>query len=150
MKFNRKSLSIQEIDYAVKQALAQQPEFESINEEQYHAAYEKQLNVKVTKFNENTNPSNFYYNFIFRDCYLYKQRNVNKRYYSMLKRYQKRICPNQQRQAIYDEQDIKDDSFNNVLIDNVIKRIMFQQKKKYKLSKDFRKTYKQLKQHLVN
>lgn len=146
MKFNRKSLSIQEIDYAMKMEL----ESESIelndktnNNEQYHANYEKQLNVKVTKFNENTNPSNFYYNFIFHDSYLYKQRNVNKRYYPMLKRYKKF---NQQRQAVYEQHGIED---NDVVSDKVIKRIIFQHKKKYKLSKTFRKTYKQLKQHFA-
>ena len=146
MKFNRKSLSIQEIDYAMKMEL--EPESIELNDktnnnEQYHATYEKQLNVKVTKFNENTNPSNFYYNFIFHDSYLYKQRNVNKRYYPMLKRYKKF---NQQRQAVYEQHGIED---NDVVSDKVIKRIIFQHKKKYKLSKTFRKTYKQLKQHFA-
>lgn len=145
MKFNRKSLSIQEIDYAVKLA-----QFEDLfddeakrlykseqtqnDSEQYNATYEKQLNVKVTKFNENTNPSNFYYNFIFHDSFIYKQRNVNKRYYPMLKRYQRKMFS------------INQDECG--LNDNDIKRIIFQHKKKYKLHKMFRKTYKQLKQRL--
>ena len=144
MKFNRKSLSIQEVDYAVK--LAQLEDFldeakrlhkeeQTQNDnEQYNAAYEKQLNVKVTKFNENTNPSNFYYNFIFYDSYTYKQRNVDKRYYPMLKRYQRKMLA------------MKQDDWQ--LSDNDIKRIMFQHKKKYKLNKMFRKTYKELKQQL--
>ena len=142
MKFNKKSLSIQEVDYAVK--LAQLEDFldeanlpynaeqtQNANE-QYNATYEKQLNVKVTKFNENTNPSNFYYNFIFYDSHTYKQRNVDKRYYPMLKRYQQKMSAMN-----------KDDCQLN---DNDIKRIMFQHKKKYKLNKMFQKTYKELKQ----
>ena len=144
MKFNRKSLSIQEVDYAVK--LAQLEDFldeakrlhkeeQTQNDnEQYNAAYEKQLNVKVTKFNENTNPSNFYYNFIFYDLYTYKQRNVDKRYYPMLKRYQRKMLAMKQDELC--------------LSDNDIKRIMFQHKKKYKLNKMFRKTYKEIKQRL--
>ena len=142
MKFNRKSLSIQEVNYAIK--LAQMEDFldeanlphntkqtQNANE-QYNAAYEKQLNVKVTKFNENTNPSNFYYNFIFYDSYTYKQRNVDKRYYPMLKRYQRKMSAMNQ------------DDWQ--LSDNDIKRIIFKHKKKHKLSKMFRKTYKELKQ----
>ena len=144
MKFNRKSLSIQEVDYAVK--LAQLEDFldeanlphnaeqtQNANE-QYNAAYEKQLNVQVTKFNENTNPSNFYYNFIFYDSYTYKQRNVDKRYYPMLKRYKRKMLAMNQNEL--------------QLSDNDIKRIMFQHKKKYKLNKMFRKTYKEIKQRL--
>ena len=144
MKFNRKSLSIQEIDYAVKLAqledfldeenLLNKSEQTQNTNEQYNAAYEKQLNVKVTKFNENTNPSNFYYNFIFYDSYTYKQRNVDKQYYPMLKRYQQKMLV------------MKQDEFQ--LSDNDIKRIMFQHKKKYKLNKMFRKTYKEIKQRL--
>ena len=146
MKFNRKSLSIQEVDYAVKLAqledcldeakqLHKEEQTQNANE-QYNAAYEKQLNVKVTKFNENTNPSNFYYNFIFYDSYTYKQRNVDKRYYPMLKRYQRKMLAMNQNEL--------------QLSDNDIKRIMFQHKKKYKLNKMFRKTYKEIKQRLAS
>ena len=146
MKFNRKSLSIQEVDYAVKLAqledcldeakqLHKEKQMQNDNE-QYNAAYEKQLNVKVTKFNENTNPSNFYYNFIFYDSYTYKQRNVDKRYYPMLKRYQRKMLTMNQNEL--------------QLSDNDIKRIMFQHKKKYKLNKMFRKTYKEIKQRLAS
>lgn len=146
MKFNRKSLSIQEVDYAVKLAqledcldeakqLHKEEQMQNDNE-QYNAAYEKQLNVKVTKFNENTNPSNFYYNFIFYDSYTYKQRNVDKRYYPMLKRYQRKMLAMNQNEL--------------QLSDNDIKRIMFQHKKKYKLNKMFRKTYKEIKQRLAS
>ena len=146
MKFNKKSLSIKEVDYAVKLAqledfldeakqLHKEEQMQNDNE-QYNAAYEKQLNVKVTKFNENTNPSNFYYNFIFYDSYTYKQRNVDKRYYPMLKRYQRKMLAMNQNEL--------------QLSDNDIKRIMFQHKKKYKLNKMFRKTYKEIKQSLAS
>lgn len=144
MKFNRKSLSIQEVDYAVKLAqledcldeanLSNNEEQTQNANEQYNAAYEKQLNVQVTKFNENTNPSNFYYNFIFYDSYTYKQRNVDKRYYPMLKRYQQKMSAMNQDEWC--------------LSDNDVKRIIFQHKKKHKLNKMFRKTYKELKQQL--
>ena len=121
MRFNKKSLSIQEIDYALG----------CDDNEQYHSSFEKSLNVKVTKYNANTNPSNFYYNFIFYDSYNYKKRNVEKRFYPMIKRY-KRIALNNHQ------------SFS----DNDIKRMVFQHKKKYKLNGLFRKTYKDLQQEL--
>ena len=121
MRFNKKSLSIQEIDYALGYD----------DNEQYHASFEKSLNAKVTKYNENTNPSNFYYNFIFYDSYSYKKRNVEKRFYPMIKRYKRSSLNNHQ-------------SFS----DNDIKRMVFQHKKKYKLDDLFRKTYKDLQREL--
>ena len=68
-----------EVDYAMTMSK------DDSNQKRYNRNYEKQLNTKVKKFNENTNPSNFYYNFIFWDDFLYKQRNVDNRYYPMLK-----------------------------------------------------------------
>ena len=119
MKFNRKKLSHKEIDYAMKMDLDDVP---------YNFHIEKKLNTKVTKFNENTSPSNFYYNFIFRDVYLFKEFNVWRRYYPMLKFYRAKNYND------FSEQDIQD--------------FIQKHKQKYKLDILFRKTAKDLKKYL--
>lgn len=119
MKFNRKRLSHKEIDYAMKMDLDDVP---------YNFHIEKKLNTKVTKFNENTNPSNFYYNFIFHDAYLFKEVNVWRRYYPMLKFHRA------QNYKEFSEQDVH----------NFIQK----HKQKYKLNALFRKTAKDLKEYL--
>jgi hypothetical protein len=119
MKFNRKKLSHKEIDYAMKMGLDDVP---------YNFHIEKKLNTKVTKFNENTNPSNFYYNFIFRDAYLFKEFNVLRRYYPMLKFHRA------QNYKEFSEQDVHN--------------FIHKHKQKYKLDKLFRKTAKDLHKYL--
>jgi hypothetical protein len=119
MKFNRKRLSHKEIDYAMKMDLDDVP---------YNFHIEKKLNTKVTKFNENTNPSNFYYNFIFRDAYLFKEFNVLRRYYPMLKFHRTKNYKD------FSEKDVQD--------------FIHKHNQKYKLNALFRKTAKDLQKYL--
>ena len=119
MKFNRKKLSHKEIDYAIKMDLDDAP---------YNFHIEKKLNTKVTKFNENTNPSNFYYNFIFRDAYLFKEFNVLRRYYPMLKFHRTKNYKD------FSEKDVQD--------------FIHKHNQKYKLNALFRKTAKDLQKYL--
>ena len=125
MKFNRKKLLLQkEVDYAM--TMGHKMAQDDSNQKRYNKNYEKQLNINVKKFNENTNPSNFYYNFIFWDELSYKQRNVDNRYYPMLKY---RHIKNFKKWS-----------------DNDIKQFMFKHQKRYKLNKLFRKTEHEIKQ----